>query len=78
MSINYENDLQKIKDLVPGKHTYVFWFSDGGGVVYCINGVDGIEYELFEVGQYGGFENFVDTYKEDQIEELLRLVYTWT
>jgi hypothetical protein len=77
MSINYENDLQKIKDLVHGQHAYVFWSEESGGHVICVSESPRI-YELYEIGMYGGHEAFVDLYQEGEEEEMLDRVYTWT
>lgn len=77
MSINYENDLQKIKDLACGNHAYVFWFDEGGGHIVCVSESPRI-YELYCVGSYGMSEHFVDLYQEGEEKEMLDRVYTWT
>jgi hypothetical protein len=77
MTIDYQTDLKKIKDLAVGNHAYVFWFEESGGHVVCVSESPRI-YELYEIGLYGGNEAFVDLYQEGEEEEMLDRVYTWT
>lgn len=74
--VGYDKDLEKIKNLKVGQHCYVFWFDGGGGIVYCINGENSIEYELFEVPQFGGVESYEMT--SPCAKEILDVAYTWT
>ncbi|MNK14264.1 hypothetical protein D3C87_323640 [compost metagenome] len=74
--IDYNKDLEKIKNLKVGEHCYVHWFDEGGAVVYCVNGESTIEYELFEIPQYGGEESFEMT--SPSAQEVLDIAYSWT
>jgi hypothetical protein len=72
--MNKEKDLQKIKALATGEQCNIFWFEEGGGVVYKV-------YDrliLFEVPQYGGHMVYENTFHISEAEKLVNLVYTWT
>lgn len=75
--IDYQVDLEKVKNLEFGNHAYVFWSEDSGGHVVCISTNPRV-YELYNVGHYGMSEEFVDAYWEGEEEEMLDLVYSWT
>lgn len=74
MGTNKAEDRKKLEQLPHGKECTVFWFEEGGGLVYRVWDM----YVLFEVPQYGGEPNYEGTFHERQIDELLDLAYSWT
>lgn len=66
--------LQKIESLEDGDHVYVNMFQDGGACIYKCNGM----YLLFEITQYGINEYYEGTYFENQLNDLLEKVYSWS
>ena len=70
----YIEDLAKVRDLQHGQHCYIAWSEGGGGEVWLIWGV----YLLFDVPHYGGTPNWIKSYDEWQLEELVQEAYSWT
>lgn len=72
--MNKENDIKKVKELQHGENCVIFWAEEGGGEVYRIWDT----LFLFEIPQYGGEGNFVNSYHINQLEELVNEAYSWT
>ena len=75
--LNKTDDLEKVKALKYGennKSCTVFWFEDGGGLVYRVEDV----YVLFYVPQYGGEPQYENTYSEHELNELIDKAWSWT
>ena len=72
--MNREKDKQKLMSASINQEITVAWFAEGGGLVYRLWDV----YVLFEVPLYGGKPNYVETFCESKIEDLLDMVYSWT
>ncbi len=70
----YAQDLQNLQHLSPGAHTVINWNEEGGGEVHRVNDV----YVLFEVPQYGGTPNYIQTYQKAELLELVKKAYSWT
>ena len=72
--INKVQDAARINALKDGEATKVFWAEEGGGEVRRV----GDMLELYEVPQYGGEPQYVNTYQLTEVAELLNEVYSWT
>ncbi len=69
-----EQDKENILKLKQGE-MYLIPESDyGKAEVYLIND----RYFLFGIPMYGGEPWYNDNYKKEQIDELLKVVYSWT
>lgn len=69
-----EQDLVTVQSLQDGQEALIAWAEEGGGVVRRVGEV----LKLYEVGQYGGFESFVEEYPLDSAKELVDVARSWT
>lgn len=69
-----EQDKAKLSKLSHGDSTTVFWFEEGGGLVYRVEDM----YVLFDVPQYGGYPVYDSIWRDNQIDELIERAYSWT
>jgi hypothetical protein len=69
-----EGVYEKIKKLNNGGCCYFNMSEGGGAVCHKCNEM----YLLFEIPLYGGDERYIETYFENQINDLVTLAYSWT
>lgn len=72
MGYNREADKQKLLEAKQNHEVAIAWREGGGGLVYRLWDV----YVLFEVPQYGGEASYVETFREQHVDEMLDLAYS--
>jgi hypothetical protein len=72
--MNKEKDLQKIKALATGEQCNIFWFDEGGGVVYKFYDVEQINDAIMTAEFIGCIGEYIEQYGFDLCDELLDVV----
>jgi len=72
--MNNDELKEKIKNLKKDQECTVNWFDGGGGLIRR----EGSLLNLYEVPQYGGMKIFYDSFKDSEIDEIIKICETWT
>ena len=57
-----------------GDSVTINWHEEGGGEVYWVNGF----FIVFEAPQFGGFPRFAGAFEDDKVDEVMKLIHSWT